>query len=446
MHAHQPGAVVTHPAHEPPAAPAPAALRKALPGLLTLTLSTFVAVTTEMLPVGLLPLIGDAFAITDSQAGLLVTLYALMVALLAIPLTLATARLPRKPLLLSTLACYVLSNALVLLAPNLPVIAAGRILGGLTHALFFSVCIGYATRLVAPNLTGRALAIASAGVSAGFVLGVPLGVSLGIAFGWRGAFAALTGCTILAFVLAILVLPAVPSGGLVSRARRDRLWPMVTVITSNTLAYLGHYTLFTYITVLLLGAGAAPQAVGPLLLLFGGLGLIALLTVSRYFDSHLRLSAIGVVATMVVGIAAVAGLFPAFIATVVAAVVWNAGFGPVSSLYQTAAVRTGATSPEIAGAWTNATCNAGIAIGAAAGGVILDQVGIAAAAWVAAGLVAAALVIVLVARRAFPPAHAEMAEADPSWRRQQKANAPPTRVRSLAVSSERGEEPSRLRR
>nr|WP_283957472.1 MFS transporter [Microbacterium ulmi] len=377
-------------------------MRKALPGLLTLTLSTFVGVTTEMLPVGLLPLIGDAFAISDSQAGLLVSLYALMVAVLAVPLTLATSRLPRKPLLVSTLGCYVLSNLLVSLAPTLAVMAAGRVLGGLTHALFFSVCIGYATRLVPNQLTGRALAIASAGVSAGFVLGVPLGVSLGTAVGWRGAFAALTVCALIALVLALVVLPAVPSTVSRTPARREQLWPMVTVISSNTLAYLGHYMLFTYVTVVLLGAGAVPQAVGPLLLLFGGLGLAALLIVSRYFDSHLRASGIGIVATIVIGIIGVASTYPMLAAVVVAALVWNTGFGPVSSLYQAAAVRTGATSPEIAGAWTNATCNAGIAIGAAIGGLVLDQIGISAVAWTSAVLVAAALTIMLIATRAFP--------------------------------------------
>jgi predicted MFS family arabinose efflux permease len=372
-----------------------------MPGLLTLTLGTFVAVTTEMLPVGLLPLIGEEFLITESQAGLLVSLYAVMVAVLAVPLTLITARMARKPLLLVCLACYGLSNLLVTVAPDLTTMAAGRLMGGLAHSLFFSVCIGYAARLVTADLTGRALAIASAGVSIGFVLGVPLGVSLGSIAGWRGAFIAVTACTAAALLLAVWLLPPAPPSAMVSALRRERLGRLTTVLASNALTYLGHYLLYTYVTVLLLGAGVSVYAVGALLLVLGGIGLASLLFASRHFDSHLRLSALAIVGTMVIGMAGAAALYPALLATALACAVWNAGFGAVSPLYQAAAVRTAAVSPDMAGAWINATCNAGIALGAALGGQLLDVLGIPAVAWTASGLTLAALLVVVLARRSF---------------------------------------------
>ncbi|MEK8226802.1 MFS transporter [Oerskovia sp. M15] len=124
------------------------------PGILALMLATFLAITTELLPVGLLPLIGDELDVSESTAGLLVTVYALMVAALAVPLTLATVRLPRKGLLLGTLLAYTASNALVALAPTFAVVATGRAVGGIAHALFFSVSIGYGARLVRPLFTG----------------------------------------------------------------------------------------------------------------------------------------------------------------------------------------------------------------------------------------------------------------------------------------------------
>ena len=140
---------------------------------------------------GLLPAIGHGFGVAESTAGLLVSLYAVLVAVLAVPLTLATRRIPGKRLLLLAMGSYVVSNAISALAPSLAVLAAGRALGGVTHALFFSVFIGYVTRLVPPAQTGRALALASAGAPAGFVLGVPLATALGNAAGWRATFAAL---------------------------------------------------------------------------------------------------------------------------------------------------------------------------------------------------------------------------------------------------------------
>src|ERR1700722_13036537 len=154
-------------------------------GLAILALSVFAAVTTEMAPVGLLPAIGRQFGVAESTAGLLVTLYAVLVAALAVPLTLATRRVPGKRLLLIAMSSYAASNVISALAPSLAVLAAGRAVGGVTHALFFSVFIGYVTRLVPPAQTGRALALASAGATAGFVLGVPLTTALGNAAGWR---------------------------------------------------------------------------------------------------------------------------------------------------------------------------------------------------------------------------------------------------------------------
>ncbi|MCP2167345.1 MFS transporter [Goodfellowiella coeruleoviolacea] len=389
------------PAHAAGSRGTGAGLGRAWLGLLTLTLSSFAAVTTEMLPVGLLPRIGDAFDVTESVAGLLVSLYAVMVAVLAVPLTIATRRLPRKALLLGSLASYTLSNLLVAVAPGFAVVAVGRALGGITHALFFSVCIGYATRLVAAEHTGRALAIASAGVSAGFVLGVPVGVSLGTSLGWRSAFVAMTACTALAFVLAAVVLPGVPTASGAAETRPGRTRRLVTVIASNTLAYMGHYTLFTYVSVLLLRSGAAPTGVGPLLLVFGAVGLGTLAVAARHLDVRPRASGLVIVGLIAAGIIGVGLGYPALGAVVVAGIAWNAGFGPVSSLYQASAVRARATSPDLAGAWINATCNFGIAAGAAVGGGVLDAAGLAAVAWVAAGLVVLALLIVLLAPRAF---------------------------------------------
>src|ERR1700690_2118289 len=128
--------------------PATPGLGDARGGLLIFTLSVFAAVTTEIAPVGLLPAIRHAFGVAESTAGLLVSLYAVLVAALAVPLTLATKRVPGKRLLLVALCSYAVSNVISALAPSFAVLAVGRAVGGVTHSLFFSVFIGYVTRLV----------------------------------------------------------------------------------------------------------------------------------------------------------------------------------------------------------------------------------------------------------------------------------------------------------
>jgi predicted MFS family arabinose efflux permease len=369
--------------------------------LLILSLSAFAAVTMEMAPVGLLPAIGHAFGVGASTAGLLVSLYAVLVAVLAVPLTLATRRVPGKRLLLIAMGSYTVSNLISALAPSLAVLAVGRAVGGVTHALFFSVFIGYATRLVPPAQTGRALALASVGVPAGFVLGVPLATVLGNAVGWRAAFFALAALTAVAGALIAVLLPDVRSQADERRPARGRLRQMVAVIGSNTLVFVGQYTLYTYVSVLLLRSGASSLTVGPILLVFGVFGLIGVWSAGPRLDRHLRGTALTVLAILAAGIAAAGAAFPALALVIVAGAVWNGAFGAVPSVYQTAAVRTQSTSPELAGAWINASSNAGIAVGAALGGVVLGSSGIRSATWLAAALVILGIVMVLLARRAF---------------------------------------------
>ena len=107
-------------------------------GLGALVLATFVAITTEIVPVGLLPQLSRAFGVSEGVTGLLVTVYAGLVAVLAIPLTRLTARLPRKPLLLGTIVLYSIGNAMITVAPTFALVCVGRAVGGVAHALFFS--------------------------------------------------------------------------------------------------------------------------------------------------------------------------------------------------------------------------------------------------------------------------------------------------------------------
>ena len=377
-------------------------LRDSLPGLLSLALASFLAVTTEVSMVGLLPDVGAAFRVSDSVTGLLVSLYAVMVAVLAVPLTLATSRFGRKPLLLTTLLGYALSNALVAAAPVFTLVAAGRAIGGMTHALFFSLMIGYAPRLVSRAHVGRALALAGGGASAGMVLGVPFATSLGAAAGWRVSFAVLAAVSLLTFVLVSRLLPSVthePGPGGSMRAGRRAL---TAVSASNLFSFLGQFTVYTFVSVLLLSSGVSPAFVGPILLACGACGLISLWWVGKHLDRSPRRAAV-VILTIVIGaIIALGSTWPSLIAVIIATAVWNGAFGGLPSIYQACAVRTHAVSPELAGAWVNATANAGIAGGSAIGAGLLQVAGLSSLPWVGALLIGVGLAVVMLSRRAFP--------------------------------------------
>ncbi len=378
-------------------------LRQHSAGLLSLALASCLAVTTEMLPVGLLPAIGQSFQVTDSVTGLLVSLYAVMVASLAVPLTLATTRFARKPLLLTTLLCYAISNAIVALAPTFAVLAAGRAIGGVTHALFFSLCIGYVPRLVTGAQVGRALTIATGGATAGFIIGVPLATSLGTALGWRASFGGLAALSVLTLVLVAKLLPAVTNETPARRTQSQRGRTILAmVVTSNALTYLGQFTLYTFVSVLFLAAGARPALIGPLLLLCGVCGLAGLAYTAKNLDRHPRRTTFVTLTLSIAAILALGAGFPMLVPVIAAAAAWNGVFGGVPSIYQACAVRTHAVTPELAGAWVNASANFGIAGGAAIGAALLPHTGLTSLAWVSAALIGAGLAVSMLARRAFP--------------------------------------------
>jgi predicted MFS family arabinose efflux permease len=379
-----------------------AGLRTSLPGLLSLAAASGLAVTTEMLPVGLLPQIAEAFRVSTSVSGLLVGLYALMVAALAVPLTVATSRFARKPLLMATVAGYAASNTVVAIAPAFAMVATGRAVGGITHALFFSLVIGYAPRLVSRAHVGRALALAGSGASLGLVLGAPVLTWLGAAAGWRSSFVVLAVLSAATFALVSQVLPAVEHNPIESAAQGGGRRRLAAVAASNMLVFLGHFTVYTFISVLLLANGARPTLIGPILMICGACGLLGLWYAGRGLDRHPRRTTIILLGTTMLAVAALSAPWFGLWAMLAVVAVWSTAFGGVPSIYQSCAVRTHAVSPERAGALINSAANIGIAGGSAIGAGLLGAAGMTSLPWVGVALIGVGLAVALVARSAFP--------------------------------------------
>ena len=372
-------------------------------GLGALVLSTFVAITTEVVPVGLLPQLSRAFSVSEAVTGLLVTVYAALVAVLAIPLTRLTGRLPRKPLLLATIVLYSIGNAMIALAPGFGVVCLGRAVGGVAHALFFSVLSAYAASLVPPKVQGRALAIAASGASLGYVLGVPLITSIGAAFDWRVAFGALSVGGLLAGTATAMALPAIGIAGAPSEQARGPRSALVSAAAVNALAFFGHYALYTYVSAVLLRAGVAEGAIGAALFLFGATGVIGLWLAGLVIDRRPRAGFLGALVLAALCTAALLLLQASTAGTVTAVSAWVVGFGAIPVFCTAACLRARALSPDLSSAVNNAASNVGIGLGAAVGGIAFAASGVPAVVVLAAASFALSALLVLVLRGGFPP-------------------------------------------
>lgn len=357
-------------------------------GLLGLfTAATFAAITTEMLPVGLLRLMSEDLGVSDSRTGLLVSAYAVVVAVASIPLTAVVARWPRRTVLVLLLVGYAVSNLALAATDEWWVALACRVLAGLAHAGFFSVVVGAAVGMVPPDRLGRAVAAVSAGNALALLGGVPLGTALGTAVGWRWSFVVAALVLLGLAAATVVMLPAEPApadtaGVPVLQAVRER--PLQRVALLVVVLTLGHFTLWTYVSPLLLDAGVGRGGVGLVLLGYGGAGVLGLLAAGAVVDRHLRaatvaatagaavlLTAVGVVGT-VGGAGAGGEPSPLVTALTVAAVVgWGAAFGALPTVLQTQALRASPESEDAAPAVVNAAFNVGIAGGALLGAQVL---------------------------------------------------------------------------
>ena len=175
--------------------------------LLALTLSAFAIGTTEFVIVGLLPTVAADLSISIPSAGLLVSLYALGVAIGAPVLTALTGKLPRKAPLLALMALFTTGNLLAWQAPSYETLVAARILTGLAHGVFFSIGSTIATGPVPREKAASAIAIMFTGLTVALVTGVPLGTFIGQHFGWRETFLAVSVLGVVAFIGSSVFVP-----------------------------------------------------------------------------------------------------------------------------------------------------------------------------------------------------------------------------------------------
>lgn len=376
---------------------------RAAVGLGVLVLAAFVAVTTELAPVGLLPQLVRDYGVSTSLVGLLVTVYAALVAVLAVPLTRVTAALPRKPLLVATLVLYTVGNLLIAVAPDFAVVCAGRALGGVAHALFFSVTIAYASAVVPARLQGRAIAIAMSGASLGFVLGVPLVTSIGAAVDQRVAFGALAVGGLLVAITVGGVLPPIATPP--PRLGRDAVGPradLAAVAGVNVLAFFAHYVLYTYVSSVLIGSGLPEQALGTVLFLLGAAGVVGLWLAGLLIDRRPRAGFLATLALGAVCVALLLGLRGSTAGAIAATAAWGVAFGAVPTFCAAASLRVRVLTPDLSAAVNNAASNVGIGAGAAIGGGVVALGGVGAAIPVSAAGFALSFVLVVLLRRGFP--------------------------------------------
>lgn len=362
--------------------------------LLALTISAFAIGTTEFVIVGLIPTIAADLGVSVPSAGLLVSLYALGVAVGAPVLTALTGRVPRKALLVGLMALFTLGNLMAWQAPGYGTLVLARVLTGLTHGVFFSVASIIATNLVPREKAASAIATMFSGLTVAFVTGVPLGTFIGQRFGWNATFLVVSLFGLVALIGSLAFVPRgieqAPPAPL-RRQARVLLQPRLLLVYAMTaVGYGGSMIAFTFLAPILQDiAGFGPSMVGALLLIYGASVAVGNVWGGRLADRAGPVSALKTIFLLLAAVLLVLNFTAPHPWLVVLTVLgWGAvAFGNVPGLQVYVVQQARRFAPEavdVASGFNIAAFNLGIAGGAWAGGQVIAHLGLGHTPWVAA--------------------------------------------------------------
>jgi predicted MFS family arabinose efflux permease len=386
------------------ALPAAAALAQTQPSswrdwlsVFSVALGAFAFVTTEYLPVGILPQIANSLGITDGVAGLMVTVPGIVAAVAAPAIMLGAGRMNRRHLLLLLTLLQVVSNLVSAFAPSLVIMLLGRALLGVALGGFWAVAIAVAARLVSESRAARATALIFAGITLATVFGVPFGTFLSTLFSWRVSFAVAAGLALLALIAQGLTLPSLPSReGLRVRALLDFLARQNARRSMLLLALVvaAHFSAYTYIAPFLSReAGFSASAITSVLLGFGLVGMLANFAMASGVARHLRASLGAVVLLMIIAQLALPQLQG--IGVVLAVLLWGIAYGAIPLGVSTWMQLTSPQLPEASSAMLVTMFQVAIASGSLFGGLMVDHHGVPSALWLGAGIGLTGLTVML---------------------------------------------------
>lgn len=360
-----------------------------------LAVGAFIFNTTEYIPIALLSDIGQGFGKPATEVGMMITVYAWIVALLSLPLMLMTKNIERRKLLLMLFALFALFHALSFFSWNFNILLLSRIGIALTHAVFWSITASLAVRLAPTGKTNQALGLLSTGTVLAMVLGIPLGRVVGQYFGWQLSFLLIGVCAAGVMLVLAKNLPALPSqntGSLSSLPSLFKRRNLMLLYAMTVLIITAHFTAYSYIEPFVLQVGGfKAEQVTIVLSLYGLAGFAASYLFGKWFAKSQRLFMLGAVAVILLSALLLLPLASLPYAVYALVFIWGVAIVIVSLGMVSKVLAFASDATDVANSIYSGLYNVGIGGGALLGHYVtvwfgLSNIGIAGALLAAAGL------------------------------------------------------------
>ena len=343
--------------------------------ILCLALAAFIFNTTEFVPVGLLPNIAESFSMDVAHAGLLLTIYAWAVSLLSLPLTVLTAKMERRKLLIFLFCLFIGSHILAGFAWSFYSLMVARIGIACAHAVFWAITTPLAVRLAPNGKKAKAMGFIVVGTSMATVLGIPIGTMIGQLVGWRVTFLCIGVIAFCVMASLIYLLPAVPSMNTISLKAIPEVLKrpvLLNIYLLTAIIITGHFTTYTYITPFMLNVGGfSEQIVVSLLLAVGFSGMIGSLIFAKYAEPHPTAILVMPVILLIICLLSLYVCSFSLITAILQGMVWGLAITIIGMVMQSKVIDAAPDAADIATSVYSGIYNIGIGGGAFVGSQVL---------------------------------------------------------------------------
>jgi DHA1 family L-arabinose/isopropyl-beta-D-thiogalactopyranoside export protein-like MFS transporter len=374
--------------------------------VVTLAIAAFIFNTTEFVPVGLLSDIAQSFNMETPQVGIMLTIYAWVVALMSLPFMLLTSQVERRKLLIGLFVLFIGSHVLSFLAWNFHVLVISRIGIAFAHAIFWSITASLAIRLAPAGKRAQALSLIATGTALAMVLGIPIGRVVGQYFGWRTTFFAIGFGALVTLLCLIKLLPKLPSehsGSLRSLPELFRRPALLSIYLLTVIVVTAHYTAYSYIEPFVQTvAGFSGNFATLLLLILGGAGILGSVLFGKLGNKHASGLISGAIGLLVISLLLLRPAAGSEINLAVLSIFWGIAIMIIGLGMQVKVLALAPDATDVAMSLFSGIFNIGIGAGALVGNQISLQWSMSAIGYAGAIPALAALVWSVVIFRRWP--------------------------------------------